>query len=126
MNKSAKTKAFIIERSAPLFNKKGYAGTSMSDLVAATGLTKGAIYGNFENKDEVALEVFEYNVRRLHKRWQEAMSFHRTASAKMIGFVEYYRYNWLGMAERGGCPLLNAAVEADDNLPFLKSKVKRG
>jgi AcrR family transcriptional regulator len=37
---------------------KGYAGTSMYDLTEATGLTKGSIYGNFENKDDVALAGF--------------------------------------------------------------------
>jgi TetR/AcrR family transcriptional repressor of nem operon len=37
---------------------KGYSGTSMSDITAATGLTKGSIYGNFENKDEVAIAAF--------------------------------------------------------------------
>jgi TetR/AcrR family transcriptional repressor of nem operon len=58
MTKAEKTKAFIIERSAPLFNSKGYSGTSMNDLMDITGLTKGSIYGNFENKDEVALAAF--------------------------------------------------------------------
>jgi TetR/AcrR family transcriptional repressor of nem operon len=58
MTKAEKTKAFIIERSAPLFNSKGYSGTSMNDLMEITGLTKGSIYGNFENKDEVALAAF--------------------------------------------------------------------
>ncbi len=53
LSKSEKTKAFIIEKAAPVFNTKGYAGTSLSDLTAATGLTKGAIYGHFENKDAV-------------------------------------------------------------------------
>jgi hypothetical protein len=62
MSKAEKTRAFIIEKAAPIFNMKGFAGTSMADLTEATGLTKGAIYGNFENKDEVALAVYDYNL----------------------------------------------------------------
>jgi len=52
--KAERTSAFIIERVAPVFNKHGYIGTSMSDLTEATGLTKGALYGNFENKEALA------------------------------------------------------------------------
>ena len=48
--RSEKTRQFIIETTASLFNKKGYAGTSMSDLTEATKLTKGSIYGNFERE----------------------------------------------------------------------------
>ena len=58
-SKSSRTKQFIIEKTAPVFNAKGYAGTSINDLMIATGLTKGNIYGNFENKDEVALAAFD-------------------------------------------------------------------
>ena len=59
--KAERTRNFIIEKTAEIFNRKGYAGTSMSDITEATGLTKGSIYGNFENKEDVALAVFEYN-----------------------------------------------------------------
>ena len=55
MSKAEKTKQFIIEKTAPLFNMKGYSGTSMSDITAATGLTKGSMYGNFENKTKLQL-----------------------------------------------------------------------
>ena len=61
LSKSERTKKFIIEKTAPVFNEKGYAGTSMNDLMMVTGLTKGSIYGNFQNKDEVALAAFDYN-----------------------------------------------------------------
>ena len=64
LKKSARTRQFIVEKSAPIFNKKGYSGTSLHDLTEATGLTKGGIYGNFENKDEIAAAAFEFNSRR--------------------------------------------------------------
>ncbi|WP_435525010.1 TetR family transcriptional regulator [Chryseobacterium indoltheticum] len=67
MSKAEKTKQFIIEKTATLFNTKGYTATSLSDITEATGLTKGSIYGNFENKDEVSLEVYKYNSGILKK-----------------------------------------------------------
>ena len=63
--KAERTTAYIIETVAPIFNKHGYVGTSMSDLTDATGLTKGAIYGNFENKEALALAAFQYNSTKL-------------------------------------------------------------
>ena len=50
--KSAFTKQYIIETVAPVFIKYGYAGTSLSDITKATGLTKGAIYGNFRGNPD--------------------------------------------------------------------------
>ena len=55
MVRSEKTKQLIIEKTASIFNKKGYTGTYLSDLTNATGLTKGSIYGNFKDKIEVAV-----------------------------------------------------------------------
>ena len=61
--KAEKTSQYIVETTAPLFNKNGYTGTSLSDITDTTGLTKGAIYGNFKNKEELALEAFNFNVK---------------------------------------------------------------
>ena len=60
LSKSAQTKQFIIEKAAPIFNKKGFAATSMNDILEATGLAKGGVYGNFTSKEEIALLAFEY------------------------------------------------------------------
>jgi len=67
LSKADRTRQFIIETTAGIFNKKGYAGTSLSDLTEATGLTKGSIYGNFESKEEVALAVFDHNYTKMSK-----------------------------------------------------------
>ncbi len=67
MSKAEKTKQFIIEKTAALFNSKGYTRTSLSDISEATGLTKGSIYGNFENRDELAIAVYKFNSGLLGK-----------------------------------------------------------
>lgn len=124
MSKAENTRRTIIEKSAPVFNIKGYGGTSLSDIMEATGLSKGSIYGNFENKDEVAVAVYQYNIDLMASKFTEAMQDKKTASAKLIAFTGYYRDNWKSFFERGGCPIQNAAVEADDNAPFLKKHVQ--
>jgi AcrR family transcriptional regulator len=125
MSKAEKTKEYIIEKSAPVFNRKGYNGTSLSDIMEATGLTKGSIYGNFENKDTVAVEVYKYNVRTMQSRLAAAMGDKETATAKLKALTGYYRESWKKIFERGGCPLLNACTEADDNAEYLKKYVQQ-
>ena len=61
--KSQKTKKHIIKKVDPIFNSQGYTATSLSEITTAAGLTKGAIYGNFKNKEELALEAFNYNIK---------------------------------------------------------------
>jgi len=124
MSKAEKTKQFIIEKTASLFNTKGYMSTSLSDITEATGLTKGSIYGNFDNKDEVALEVYKYNSSLLAKSMARSLGDEfPTTLDKLNAFVNFYRKNWKAVFENGGCPLMNAATEADDTFPSLKKQV---
>ena len=121
MSKAEQTKAFIIEKTAPLFNKKGYEGTSMNDIVEATGLTKGSIYGNFANKDEVALAVFDHNLQQVDSVIRREMSSRKSNRDKLLVYVEVYD-NFAGCLPEGGCPILNTATEADDTHPALRKK----
>lgn len=120
LNKAERTKQFIIERTAPIFNKKGYAGTSLSDLMGATGLTKGSIYGNFKNKDEVALEAFKYNYRQVIALFSTQIQEETSAVEKLLVYPRVYRKNFHEIFERGGCPILNTAIDSDDTHESLK------
>ena len=91
--KAERTTAYIIETVAPIFNKLGYVGTSMSDLTEATGLTKGAIYGNFENKDSLALAAFEYNSKKLLSEIDDKLNSSGTSLEKLFVLTNFYRHN---------------------------------
>ncbi|MCE2611945.1 TetR/AcrR family transcriptional regulator [Flavobacteriaceae bacterium D16] len=113
--KAERTTAFIIETVAPLFNKHGYIGTSMSDLTEATGLTKGAIYGNFENKESLALAAFEYSSNKLLQRLEDRLNVPGNALDKLASLTDFYKnYDQL-IEELGGCPVLNIGVDAQNN-----------
>ena len=125
MSKAERTRQFIIEKTAVVFNKKGYAGTSLSDLTEATGLTKGALYGNFKNKDEIALAVFEYNTRLLKDGLLVKVNPEQHAIQQLLCVTQFFSDNYQKLALQGGCPILNTSVEADDNHPLLKKKVNQ-
>ncbi|RYY09706.1 MAG: TetR/AcrR family transcriptional regulator [Chitinophagaceae bacterium] len=121
MLKGEKTRQFIIERTAPLFNRKGYAGTSMSDIMAVTGLTKGGIYGNFESKEEVMIAAFQHNLKALRTHFLDVMDNKSTYKEKLIAYPELYKECFQQLMRNGGCPIQNTAIEADDTHPVLRS-----
>jgi AcrR family transcriptional regulator len=123
MTKAEKTRNFIVEKTAPIFNMKGYAGTSLNDITAATGLTKGSIYGNFANKDEVALAAFDYNLKNVASRIDAEMGRQSTAKDKLLVYINIYQKFIDGSVSEGGCPILNTAIDTDDTHPALREKV---
>ncbi|ULT41575.1 TetR/AcrR family transcriptional regulator [Niabella defluvii] len=125
MSKAEKTRQFIVAQTAPVFNEKGYAGTSLADLTNATGLTKGSIYGNFENKDEVALAAFDYNFNRVTHYIKEQILTTDHSIERLLVYPKVYR-NFLTIPFlKPGCPILNTATEADDTHPQLRERAAK-
>jgi AcrR family transcriptional regulator len=122
MSKAEQTKAFIIEKIAPVFNKKGYAGTSLTDITEATGLTKGSIYGNFENKDEVAVAAFDFNLKKVNTIFKTETAKESSAKSKLKAYIRVYENFAKYSFPEGGCPILNTSTEADDTHPALKQR----
>ncbi len=122
--KAERTTAFIIETVAPIFNKHGYIGTSMSDLTEATGLTKGALYGNFENKEALALSAFEYNSKMLLEAIDDQLNTPGTALDKIFALTDFYKRYDEFTTEIGGCPILNVGVDAKHNNALLSAATK--
>ncbi|WP_421976373.1 TetR/AcrR family transcriptional regulator [Roseivirga seohaensis] len=125
MSKSENTKKFIIEKTAPVFNSKGFAGTSMGDIMNVTGLSKGCIYGNFENKDEVALAAFDFNHEKVNEHMKERILATADSIERLLvypnTYKNYFKYPYL----RAGCPILNTATEADDTHPKLRERAEK-
>ncbi|MFK7812473.1 MAG: TetR/AcrR family transcriptional regulator [Maribacter sp.] len=122
--KAERTTAFIIETVAPVFNKHGYVGTSMSDLTEATGLTKGALYGNFENKEALALSAFQYNSNKLLQKIDEKIAEGDTALEKITKLTGFYRNYDVFTMDMGGCPILNIGVDSQHNNKLLSAATK--
>lgn len=122
--KAERTTAFIIETVAPVFNKHGYIGTSMSDLTKATGLTKGALYGNFENKEALALAAFEYNSKMLLTTIDEQLAGKGSAVDRIFTLLDFYRNYTDYSKPMGGCPVLNVGVDSKHNNHILNAAAK--
>ncbi|MFL6429294.1 MAG: TetR family transcriptional regulator C-terminal domain-containing protein [Acidobacteriaceae bacterium] len=120
--KGDKTRQRIIAQSAALLNQKGYEGCSLQDIMAAVGLEKGGIYRHFANKEELAVAAFDF-------AWAEV--FHgRTRGLEEIEDpllqIEALIRNFAERRSslRGGCPLLNTAIDADDGNAALRARAR--
>lgn len=122
ISKSDRTKKFIVEQTAAIFNEKGYAGTTITDLTNATKLTKGSIYGNFTNKDDVALAAFDYNFNRVTQYIRKKMANKENSIDRLLVYPQVYG-NFLKIPFlKAGCPILNTSTEADDTHPQLRER----
>lgn len=123
-SKAQQTSEFIVQKVAPIFNRNGYNGTSMSDITLATGLTKGAVYGNFKNKEELAFSAFKYNVDKVVNQIKTELSQFDSPLRQLYGLLDFYRAYDTHTLDMGGCPILNIGVDANHQNPELLSRVQ--
>lgn len=123
ITKAERTRRMIVKKSAELFNTQGYSGTSMNDIMLATGLAKGGLYGHFKSKEAIAKAAFDYAVLAVSKEVRRRTKVIDNTLDKLKAVVYYYKENLFTPAVEGGCPIQNTAVEADDNNPILRAKV---
>jgi TetR/AcrR family transcriptional repressor of nem operon len=123
MTKGEQTRRKIVEDAAPVFNRQGYQGSSLSDLMTATGLKKGGIYRHFSSKEELAAEVFDYT-------WQVALQTRMQDVDEKATGIERLKQTIASFVEHrspipGGCPILNTAIDSDDGNPVLRTRVSK-
>ena len=122
MSKGEETRQRIIAAAAPLFNKQGYAGCVLKDIMEATGLEKGGIYRHFESKEEIAAEAFDY-------AWTIAMALRRQGMEDVPNHVDRLKKHIAAFVLRshipGGCPLLNTGVDSDNGNAILRERVQK-
>lgn len=116
------TREKILKKSGALFNTQGYKATSISDITTATGFTKGAIYRHFRNKGVLEKETLFHLSTQMFEILRARIKCENTAGDKLRAIFRYYESYISNPELKGGCPLLNAAVEADDNNPVLRKE----
>lgn len=113
------TKEKVIVAAAHLFNSQGVAGTSMDEIIAASGVQKGGIYTHFKSKSELAIDAFKYSYGKLKEYYWEKMSKVENRLQKLVWFLDIYEGFIENPPVKGGCPLLNSSIEADDTNPEM-------
>jgi AcrR family transcriptional regulator len=130
VSKGERTRERIISTAAPVFNRLGYSGATVADLMEATGLEKGGLYRHFASKEDIALAAFDHAVRLHGERIRSYVAAAGpTASARLVAVAEAIASLAENPVVPGGCPLLNTAIECDDAegplYPALRSRTRR-
>ena len=114
MRNAVYTKKLILKESANLFNTQGYKATSISDITKATGLTKGAIYRHFDSKSDLEQQALRSLGKLMFTDLGQAIQAAPTFELKMEATFSFFEKYMDTHLYEGGCPLMNAAIEADD------------
>jgi len=125
MRKGEATKQKIIEQTSGLFNTKGYYTPTLSDVMEATGLQKGGIYNHFSSKEELSIEVFRYNLTLLSQEISRALVGVKSCEEQLTTIITLGLHVSQGTPVAGGCPILNAGVEADGNYAPLQEEARK-
>lgn len=70
---SSSTRAALLDNAERLFTENGYAGTSLEEVVAASEVTKGALYHHFPSKLALFDCVFDRLLRRTQARIENGL-----------------------------------------------------
>ncbi len=114
------TKEKILKKSGLLFNTQGYKATSISNITDATGFTKGAIYRHFESKDVLEVETLFHLSNIMFESMRNVIKEKMNAPDKLRAVCTFFETYITNPPVKGGCPLLNVAIEADDAHPLLR------
>jgi TetR/AcrR family transcriptional repressor of nem operon len=119
------TKARIVRDVAPVFNVRGFSGTSIADLLMATGLQKGGLYNHFGSKEQLAVAAFDYATDLIAERFDRALAGREGAVDRLLAIIGVIRAFADEPVVTGGCPVLNTAIESDDLFPVLRERAQQ-
>ncbi|MHB8627686.1 MAG: TetR family transcriptional regulator C-terminal domain-containing protein [Aggregatilineales bacterium] len=125
MRKGEKTREIILGEAAELFNVQGYAGSSLADIMHATGLQKGGIYRHFVSKEALALEAFDYAFDLVKRRMTEALTGKRDPLERLFAIIQFFEGYVASPPLKGGCIILNTAIDSDDAHPLLRDRARQ-
>ncbi len=121
----------IIQESLRLFSSKGFSSTSINEILAAAGASKGGLYNHFKTKEE----LFSAVLSESRKIWREknlaGLDEMETPVAKIKKLLENYRDRYLiGSGNLpGGCIFVRVSVESaelGDLRPHIAEEINEG
>jgi len=125
--KGIQTRQQIVKKTLQLFSVKGYFNTSISDILEATHLTKGGLYGHFRSKEAIWKAVYEEAVRI----WRGIVfkDVRKTGDPlkRIEKTIENALRDYLGAdVFEGGCFFANMLVELSGQSAAMNKQVLRG
>lgn len=102
----------VLEAATLVFWTKGYQGTSMSDLVSATGLNKHSMYAEFGNKEGLYVECLNTYSNKMQNRIVQILTSEPLGLQNVENFL-HNRVEYALSKNCKGCLLINSTVEKE-------------
>ena len=126
-NKGSQTRQNITEKSLQLFSVKGYFNTSIRDILEATGLTKGGLYGHYGSKEDIWYGVYEEAVKTWRNIVFKEIRDISDPLERIEKTIENHLKDYLGAdVFDGGCFFVNMMVEISGQSEKMSRHILRG
>lgn len=126
MKKGDATRARILDEAARQAAVRGLTGVSLNDVAEAVGLSKSGLFKHFDSKEAMQLAVLEQTLERFVDFIWRPSEIHPPGRKRLEAIFE----RWLDWAEHenaaGGCLIVSASVELDDQPGPLRDRLQRG
>jgi AcrR family transcriptional regulator len=108
------TRERILESARRLFNRKGYSGVSIEEIMSDAGLTHGGFYRHFTGKDELyAAAVRQFMCTKTPAAWRKRREPSADTKPRAQRIVDAYFSRAHFDDHEGCCPLLGAASDVE-------------
>jgi AcrR family transcriptional regulator len=88
--KRAQTRDALIDAAARVFARQGFHGASLDEIAEAAGFSKGAIYSNFDSKEDLFLQVLDHHDRQQRAALAEALARGSTLEERLRSLGEWF------------------------------------
>jgi AcrR family transcriptional regulator len=93
--KTELTRARLIQAAEMIFARDGFEAAKLEDIAAEAGYTRGALYANFESKEDLFLAMLEEKIVQRMQQLREHISRHDQPAKKLGAFRNF----WLGLCQ---------------------------
>jgi TetR/AcrR family transcriptional regulator, transcriptional repressor for nem operon len=116
----------VIAAARDQFWTHGYAGTSLDDLVAVTGLGRGSLYGAFGDKHTLFMRALdEYSTATMAAVRAELRDSAESAYDRLVGHIRSIARANAADSKRRGCLTAKSAAELAATDKAVARRVKR-
>jgi AcrR family transcriptional regulator len=120
MSKGEATRVVILDEAGQLARRVGLGGLTIGSLATQTGMSKSGLFAHFGSKESLQLQVVEHSAERFTQQVIRPALREPRGEPRLRALFE----GWLRWGSAaGGCPLVAAAFEVDDQPGPLRDQV---
>lgn len=114
----------VLDRAMAAFWTHGYEATSITDLVAATGINRGSIYAAYSDKRTLFVRALEHYDRHHRREFLARIESEHDARSAVVAVFDAVIRSAVGGARPSGCLLVNTALELSEHDPEIARIVR--